>query len=67
MKGELSVKKLSDANFRVHLDKGQCFQCTEKYSRGYRCRVKEYKELTLFIMNEEDEREECVIMEDNGQ
>ena len=51
-KSEPPIKRLSDAEFRSRLDKGLCFKCNEKYTPGHRCRVKEKRELMLFIMNE---------------
>ncbi|KAL0540077.1 hypothetical protein IC582_024306 [Cucumis melo] len=53
-KGEPPVKRLSDAEFRSRLDKGLCFRCNEKYSHGHRCKIKEKRELMLFILNEEE-------------
>ncbi|KAA0062473.1 uncharacterized protein E5676_scaffold325G00980 [Cucumis melo var. makuwa] len=57
-KGEPPVKRLSDAEFRSRLDKGLCFRCNEKYSHGHRCKIKEKRELMLFILNEEESTEE---------
>ncbi|TYK16028.1 uncharacterized protein E5676_scaffold32G00230 [Cucumis melo var. makuwa] len=57
-KGEPPVKRLSDAEFRARLDKGLCFRCNEKYSHGHRCKIKEKRELMLFILNEEESTEE---------
>ncbi|TYJ98185.1 retrotransposon protein [Cucumis melo var. makuwa] len=62
-KGEPSVKRLSNAEFRVRLDKGLCFRCNEKYSHGHRCKVKEKRELMLFILNEEESVEEGAVSE----
>ena len=63
-KSEPPIKRLSDAEFRSRLDKGLCFKCNEKYTPGHRCRVKEKRELMLFIMNEEESKEEEGKMEE---
>ena len=57
-RNEPHVKRLSDTEFRARLDKGLCFRCNEKYSPGHRCKVKEKRELVLFILNEEESVEE---------
>ncbi|KAA0043267.1 Transposon Ty3-I Gag-Pol polyprotein [Cucumis melo var. makuwa] len=57
-KGKPPVKRLSDVEFRAHLDQGLCFRCNEKYSHGHRCKIKEKRELVLFILNEEESVEE---------
>ncbi|XP_016900785.2 uncharacterized protein LOC107991020 [Cucumis melo] len=64
-KNEPPIKRLSDAEFCARLDKGLYFKCNEKYSHGHRCKVKEKRELMLFILNEEEDppeenREELV-------
>ena len=57
-KSEPPVKRLSDAEFRARLDKGLCFKCNERYSPGHRCKMKDKRELMLFIMNEEESLED---------
>ena len=47
------MKQLSDSEFRARLDKGLCFCCNEEYSHGHTCKMKENRELMLFILNEE--------------
>ena len=37
-KGEPSLKRLSDGEFRTRLDEGLCFKCNEKYSLGHHVR-----------------------------
>ncbi|XP_038898276.1 uncharacterized protein LOC120085983 isoform X2 [Benincasa hispida] len=54
VKKEPSMKKLSDSEFRKWLDKGLCFRCNEKYSPGHRYKLKENRELMLFITNENE-------------
>lgn len=51
------MRRLSDSEFRARLDKGLCFRCNNKYSHGYRCKIKDNRELMLLIMNEEDKDE----------
>ncbi|TYK26819.1 putative membrane-bound O-acyltransferase C24H6.01c isoform X5 [Cucumis melo var. makuwa] len=57
-KGDPLVKRLSDAEFRSRLERGLCFRCNEKYSHGHHCKVKEKRELMLFILNEEESADE---------
>ena len=57
-KSEPPIRRLSDVEFRSRLDKGLCFKCNEIYTPGHRCRVKEKRELLLFIMNEEESKED---------
>ena len=64
-KSEPPIKRLSDAELRSKLDKGLCFKCNERYTLGHRCRVKEKKELMLFIMNEEESKEDEGKTEEN--
>ena len=66
-RSEPPVKRLSDAEFRSRLDKGLCFKCNEKYSSGHRCRMKEKRELMLFIMNEEEGNEEENMIKENTE
>uniref|UniRef100_A0A9I9CV15 Retrotransposon protein n=1 Tax=Cucumis melo TaxID=3656 RepID=A0A9I9CV15_CUCME len=35
-------------------NKGLCFRCNEKYSHDHKCKVKEKRELMLFLLNEEE-------------
>lgn len=56
--GELSVKCLSDNEFRARLDKGLCFQCNDKYSSEHICKVNKNRELMSFIANEKEDWEE---------
>ena len=66
-KSEPPIKCLLDVEFRSRLDKGLCFKCNDKYSLGHRCRVKEKRELMLFIMNEEESNEEECVTEENTE
>lgn len=62
-KKEAPMKRLSDAEFRDRLDKGLCFRCNEKYAPGHQCKFREYRQLMLFITNEEEEMEEEEVTE----
>ncbi|KAA0041824.1 retrotransposon protein [Cucumis melo var. makuwa] len=53
-KNEPPIKRLSVAEFCARLDKGLCFRCNEKYSHDHKCKVKEKRELMLFLLNEEE-------------
>ncbi|TYK02488.1 ty3-gypsy retrotransposon protein [Cucumis melo var. makuwa] len=48
------AKKLSDVEFQAHRDKGLCF----------RCKVKEQRELRMFVVRENDEEVEIIEDED---
>ena len=65
-RNEPPVKRLSDTEFRARLDKGLCFKCSERYSPEHRCKMKETRELMLFIMNEEESVEEENQTEENS-
>lgn len=58
MKREPPTKRLLDSELRTRLDKGLCFRCNDKWSRGHRCKVRENRELMLCIMNDEVETDE---------
>ncbi|XP_038906781.1 uncharacterized protein LOC120092698 [Benincasa hispida] len=64
VKRDPPMKRLLDSEFRDQLDKGLCFRCNEKYALGCRCKVKENRELMLFITNKE---EETVVDEEEGE
>ena len=66
-KNEPPVKRLLDTEFRARLDKGLCFRCNEKYSPGHRCKMREKRELMLFILNEEESGGEEVKMEETEE
>ena len=52
------MKRLSDNEFQATLDKGVCFLCNDKYSSKHSCKVKENRELMLYIAKEEEDWEE---------
>ncbi|KAA0046073.1 Transposon Ty3-G Gag-Pol polyprotein [Cucumis melo var. makuwa] len=63
---EGTYKRLPDAEFQAQKEKGLCFRCNEKYSADHKCRLKEQRELRMFVVTEgkgeyeivEEEKEE---------
>ncbi|KAL0533232.1 hypothetical protein IC582_030448 [Cucumis melo] len=62
---EGSYKRLPDAEFQARKEKGLCFRCNEKYSADHKCRLKEQRELRMFVVTEG--REEYEIVEDEKE
>ncbi|TYK02029.1 Ty3/gypsy retrotransposon protein [Cucumis melo var. makuwa] len=57
-------KRLPDAEFQARKEKGLCFRCNEKYSADHRCKMKELRELKMFVVKKEGEEYE--IIEENA-
>ena len=41
---------LPDAEFQARKKKGLCFRCNEKYSADHKCKIKELRELRMFVV-----------------
>lgn len=62
----VEVKRLSDKEFQLKREKGECFRCEEKWSVGHRCKN---KELSVILLQPEEEgtvREEFMNNGDTG-
>ncbi|KAA0050169.1 Ty3/gypsy retrotransposon protein [Cucumis melo var. makuwa] len=57
---EGTYKRLPDAEFQARKEKGLCFRCNEKYSADHKCRLKEQRELRMFVVTEGKEEYEIV-------
>ncbi|KAL0533794.1 hypothetical protein IC582_028065 [Cucumis melo] len=57
---EGTYKRLPDAEFQARKEKGLCFRCNEKYSANHKCRLKEQRELRMFVVTEGREEYEIV-------
>ncbi|KAA0039090.1 ty3-gypsy retrotransposon protein [Cucumis melo var. makuwa] len=57
---EGSYKRLLDAEFQARKEKGLCFRCNEKYSADHKCKMKEQRELRMFVVTEGKEEYEIV-------
>lgn len=62
VKKEGPLKRLSDVEFQARKEKGLCFRCNEKYSRDHKCKVKEQRELRMYIVKVDNK--ELKIVED---
>ncbi|KAA0045155.1 Transposon Tf2-9 polyprotein [Cucumis melo var. makuwa] len=54
-------KRLLDAEFQARKEKGLCFRCNEKYSADHKCKMKEHRELRMFVVA--NDKEEFKIVE----
>ncbi|KAL0540883.1 hypothetical protein IC582_020904 [Cucumis melo] len=68
---EGTSKRLPDAEFQLRRETGLCFKCNEKYSDAHKCKMKEQRELRMFVVNSNNEEQASVeylghIMFENG-
>ncbi|TYK11164.1 Transposon Ty3-G Gag-Pol polyprotein [Cucumis melo var. makuwa] len=57
---EEASKRLPDAEFQLRKEKGLCFKCNEKYSPDHKCKMKEQRELRMFVVKNDNEKLEIV-------
>ncbi|KAA0040843.1 Ty3/gypsy retrotransposon protein [Cucumis melo var. makuwa] len=57
---EGTSRRLPDAEFQLRREKGLCFKCNEKYSADHKCKMKEQRELRMFVVNNNNEELEIV-------
>ncbi|KAL4030271.1 hypothetical protein IC575_008507 [Cucumis melo] len=57
---EGTSKRLPDAEFQLRREKGLYFKCNEKYSADHKCKMKEQRELRMFVVNSNNEEFEIV-------
>ncbi|KAA0062427.1 Retrovirus-related Pol polyprotein from transposon 297 family [Cucumis melo var. makuwa] len=57
---ETNSRRLPDAEFQARKKKGLCFRCNEKYSADHKCKMKELRELRMFVVVGENEEYEIV-------
>ncbi|KAA0032314.1 transposon Tf2-1 polyprotein isoform X1 [Cucumis melo var. makuwa] len=57
---ETNFRRLPDAEFQARKEKGLCFRCNEKYSADYKCKMKELRELRMFVVTGENEEYEII-------
>ncbi|TYK19856.1 ty3-gypsy retrotransposon protein [Cucumis melo var. makuwa] len=57
---EGTYKRLPDAEFQARKEKGLCFRCNEKYSADHKCKMKEQRELRMFVVTKGKEEYEIV-------
>ncbi|KAA0054137.1 Ty3/gypsy retrotransposon protein [Cucumis melo var. makuwa] len=60
VKKETNYRRLPDAEFQARKEKGLCFHCNEKYSADHKCKMKELRELRMFVVAGEDEEYEMI-------
>ena len=61
-KKEGPSKRLSDMEFRARKEKALYFRCNEKYSHDHKCKMREQRELRMYVVTEG--KEEFEIVED---
>ncbi|TYK21518.1 Ty3/gypsy retrotransposon protein [Cucumis melo var. makuwa] len=54
---EGASKRLPDAEFQLRKEKGLCFKCNEKYSVDHKCKMREQRELRMFVVKNNNELE----------
>ncbi|TYK00413.1 ty3-gypsy retrotransposon protein [Cucumis melo var. makuwa] len=52
---EGTYKRLPNAEFQIWKEKGLCFRCNEKYSADHKCKMKEHRELRMFVVANDKE------------
>ncbi|KAL0536565.1 hypothetical protein IC582_025514 [Cucumis melo] len=57
---ETNFRRLPDAEFQARKEKGLCFRCNEKYSADHKCKMKELRELRMFVVTGENEEYEII-------
>ncbi|KAL0534102.1 hypothetical protein IC582_028383 [Cucumis melo] len=57
---EGTYKRLPNAEFQLRKEKGLCFRCNEKYSADHKCKMKEHRELRMFVVTNDQEEPEIV-------
>ncbi|TYK05713.1 RNA-directed DNA polymerase-like protein [Cucumis melo var. makuwa] len=57
---ETNTRRLSDAEFQAWKEKGLCFRCNGKYSADHKCKMKELRELRMFVVVNENEEYEII-------
>ncbi|KAL4025181.1 hypothetical protein IC575_013559 [Cucumis melo] len=62
---EGTYKRLPDAEFQARKERGLCFRCNEKYSADHKCRLREQRELRMFVVTAE--RDEYEIVEEENE
>ncbi|TYJ97717.1 histone-lysine N-methyltransferase ASHR1 isoform X3 [Cucumis melo var. makuwa] len=60
---EANSRRLPDAEFQARKEKGLCFRCNE-YSTDHKCKMKELRELRMFVVIKEGEEYEIIEEED---
>ncbi|KAA0046241.1 Ty3/gypsy retrotransposon protein [Cucumis melo var. makuwa] len=61
---DTNSRRLPDAEFQARKEKGLCFRCNENYSADHKCKMKELRELKMFVVIKEGEEYE--IIEENA-
>ena len=51
---EIPIKRLMESELQARKEKGLCFKCDEKFSRGHRCK----KELRVLLVHEDEDEED---------
>ncbi|KAA0040197.1 transposon Tf2-1 polyprotein isoform X1 [Cucumis melo var. makuwa] len=57
---EGTSKRQPDVELQLRREKGLCFKCNEKYSNDHKCKMKEKRELKMFVVNSNNEELEII-------
>ncbi|KAA0026023.1 putative retroelement pol polyprotein [Cucumis melo var. makuwa] len=57
---DTNSRRLPDAEFQARKEKGLCFRCNVKYSADHKCKMKELRELKMFVVIKEGEEYEII-------
>ncbi|TYK14861.1 Ty3/gypsy retrotransposon protein [Cucumis melo var. makuwa] len=57
---DTNSRRLPDAEFQARKEKGLYFRCNEKYSADHKCKMKELRELKMFVVIKEGEEYEII-------
>ncbi|KAA0037988.1 Ty3/gypsy retrotransposon protein [Cucumis melo var. makuwa] len=57
---ETNTRRLPDVEFQAWKEKGLCFRCNEKYYADHKCKMKELRELRMFVVVNENEKYEII-------
>ncbi|KAA0066460.1 uncharacterized protein E6C27_scaffold21G005610 [Cucumis melo var. makuwa] len=64
---ETNFRRLPDAEFQARKEKGLCFRCNEKYSADHKCKMKELRELRMFVVTGENEEYEIIVEKETAE
>ncbi|KAL0553978.1 hypothetical protein IC582_007883 [Cucumis melo] len=57
---ETNTRRLPDVEFQARKEKGLYFRCNEKYYADHKCKMKELRELPMFVVVNENEEYEII-------
>ncbi|TYK19604.1 ty3-gypsy retrotransposon protein [Cucumis melo var. makuwa] len=67
VKREGTFKRLPDAEFQARKEKGLCFKCNEKYSAHHKWKMRDQRELRMFVVTDNNEEFEIIEEEETDR